>query len=138
MKYQKLLTNFFKERLLTRIIVSLALIGTIFLSLILFYGNTPGLATLVINLQAEKRFFEGEVLANMTMLDALNAAVSVGKIKFNYAIDKSGNVNVVEIDGHANGIGGKNFVFSLNSKKVATKDLNRKKVNNRDRIEILQ
>ena len=99
-------------------------------------GNTPGLATLFINFEAEKRLFEGEVVKDMTILDALSAAVSVGKIKLNYAIDNSGNVNIMEIDGHVNGIGNKYFVFYLNSQKVAIKDLNKEVVHGGDRIEI--
>jgi len=42
----------------------------------------------------------------------------------------------MEIDGHTNGVDNKYFVFYLNSKKVAAKDLNKKPVYNRDRIEI--
>ena len=94
------------------------------------------MATLFINFETEKRFFEGEVVKDMTILDALSMAVSVGKIKLKYAIDISGNVNIMEIDDHTNGTSDKYFVFYLNSKIVATKDLNKELVNNGDRIEI--
>ena len=139
MKYKKLLTGFFKKPLFAQIILLMALAGIISFfkpSFDFSNGNTSGLATLVINLETEKRVFEGEVVKAMTMLDALNAAVSVGNIKLNYAIDKSGDVNIMEIDGHTNGVDNKYFVFYLNSKKVAAKDLNKKPVYNRDRIEI--
>ncbi len=128
-----------KKPLLVQIIFLIALIGIIVffkLSFDFSSNSTPVLATLVINFETEKRFFEGEVVKNMTILDALNAAVSVGKIKFNYAIDKAGNVDIMEIDGHINGSGNKYFTFHLNSKKIATKDLNKKLVNNGDKIEI--
>jgi len=94
------------------------------------------MATLFINFETEKRFFEGETVKDMTILDALNMAVSIGKIKLNYIIDESGNVNVMEIDGHVNGINNKYFVFYLNSEKVATKILNKEKVHRGDNIEI--
>lgn len=139
MKYKKLLTNFFKKPLFAQIILLIALIGIISffkLSFNLLSGNATNLATLIINFETEKRFFEGEVVKDMTVLDALSTAVSVGKIKFNYAIDKSGNVNILEIDGHINKVGNKYFVFYLNSKKIATKDLNKEVIHGRDRIEI--
>ena len=94
------------------------------------------MATLFINFETEKRFFEGEAVKGMTILDALNMAVSVGKIKLNYTIDESGDVDVMEIDGYTNGMGGKYFTFYLNSKKIATKNLNREVVQNKDKVEI--
>ena len=133
------LINFFKKPFFVQIILLIALMGIIYflkLSFDLSDSNTPNLATLVINFETEKRFFEGEVVKEMTMLDALSAAVSVGKIKLNYAIDESGNVNIKEIDGHTNGVNDKYFVFYLNSIKVATKDLNKEEVHGGDRIEI--
>ncbi len=135
MKYK----NFFKKPLFVQIALLLALAGLVYFlkpSLNLSNSNTSGLATLAINFETEKRFFEGEVVKDMTMLDALSAVVSVGKIKLNYVIDKSGNVNIWEIDGYTNGGGNKYFTFYLNSKKIATKDLNRETVRKRDKIEI--
>ncbi len=138
MKYKKLLINFFKKPLFFQIVLLIVLIG-IASSFKLFFnlsnGNT-GLATLAINFETEKRFFEGEVAKDMTILDALNAAVSIGKIKLNYAIDRSGNVSIAEIDGYTNEVGNKYFVFYLNSSKVATKDLNKKIIHNGDKIEV--
>lgn len=139
MKYKQSQTGFFRKPLFAQILLLMALIGVIYFFRLSFSypgDKISGLATLAINFETEKRFFEGEVTKNMTMLDALNAAVSVGKIKFNYAIDKSNNVNVLEIDGHTNGIGDKYFVFYLNSGKVATEDLNKKVIHNEDRLEI--
>ena len=136
---KKLLISFFEPPLLRRIIFLTILIGIVFFSKLSFNfsdNNTPGLATLVINFETEKRFFEGEVVKDMTMLDTLSMVVSVGKIKLNYAIDKSGNVNIVEIDSHANGVSNKYFVFYLNAKKIFPKDLNKIKVKKGDRIEI--
>lgn len=135
MKSKELQTNFFLVKVVL-IIVGIGILSFIKLSFNLANNNTPGLATLFINLETEKRFFEGEVVKDMTILDALSAAVLVGKIKFNYAIDKSGNVNVAEIDGQTNGIANKHFVFYLNSNKIAVKDLNKKEIRGGDEIEI--
>ena len=139
MKYKKLLISCFKKTIFAQILLLIALIGVFYffkLSFDLSKSDTSGLATLVINFETEKRFFEGEVVKDMTILDALNAAVSVGKIKLNYVIDKSGNVSVMEIDGYTNGAGHKYFVFYLNSKKIDTKDLNKEIVHDGDRMEI--
>ena len=137
--YKKLLINFFKKPVFAQIILLIMLVGVIsfFKPLSSFPdNNTSEMATLFINFETEKRFFEGETVKDMTILDALNMAVSIGKIKLNYIIDESGNVNVMEIDGHVNGINNKYFVFYLNSEKVATKILNKEKVHRGDNIEI--
>ena|SRR3989344_656308 len=137
--YKKLLINFFKKPVFAQIILLIMLVGVIsfFKPLSSFSdNNTSEMATLFINFETEKRFFEGETVKDMTILDALNMAVSIGKIKLNYIIDESGNVNVMEIDGHVNGINNKYFVFYLNSEKVATKILNKEKVHRGDNIEI--
>lgn len=139
MKYKKLFNNLFKKNIFYQVlllIVSVGIISFFKLSSRVPDSNTSNMATLVINFETEKRFFEGDVIKDMTILDALNAAISVGKIKLNYVIDESGDVNIMEIDGHTNGINGKYFVFYLNSTKVATKDLNREVVHNGDKIEI--
>ncbi|KKR02624.1 MAG: hypothetical protein UT29_C0001G0104 [Candidatus Yanofskybacteria bacterium GW2011_GWA1_39_13] len=140
MNYKKLLISFFKKPVFAQIILLIALLGVAsFLKLSFnFSGDSaPELATLFINFETEKRFFEGEVTDNMTVLDALNAAVSIGKIKFNYAINESSDVSVLEIDGHTNGAGNKYFVFYLNSRKIPVQDLNKKEVRGGDRIEII-
>ena len=131
--------DLFKKTVFAQILLLMVLIGIIYffrLSLDLSNNNTSSVATLFINLETERRLFEGEVVKEMTILDALNAAVSIGKIRLNYAIDKSGNVNILEIDGHTNGVDNKYFTFYLNSKKIAQEDLNRKTIRGGDKIEI--
>ncbi len=139
MKYKKSLTNFFKKPILAKAMLLATLLVIVYFfkpSFNLSQNDSSGLASLIINFETEKRLFEGEVVKDMTMLDVLSLAVSVGKIKLNYVIDESGNVNVMEIDGHTNGVNNKYFVFYLNSKKVATKILNKEKVHRGDNIEI--
>lgn len=139
MKYKKLFNNLFKKNIFYQVlllIVSVGIISFFKLSSRVPDSNTSNMATLVINFETEKRFFEGEVVKDMTILDALNAAISVGKIKLNYAVDADGDVNIMEIDSHTNGINGKYFVFYLNSTRVAPKDLNREVIHNSDSIEI--
>lgn len=96
-----------------------------------------GLATLAVNFETGKRLFEGEVYTGMTILDALNAAMSVGKIKLNYALDDKNQTQIMEIDGYTNNTGGKSFLFYLNNKEVAPQNLNKVRIEAGDKIEIL-
>lgn len=131
--------DFIKKTIFAQILLLMILFGVVYfmkLSFNLSDTENTGLATLIINTATEKRIFEGEVVKDMTVLDALNVATSVGKIKLNYAIDDYGKVVVLEIDGHTNGFGNKYFVFYLNSKKINTVDLNKKTVHSGDEIEI--
>lgn len=136
---KKLLIGFFKKTFFAQIILLIVAIGIFSLfkpSIDLSNSSASDMATLVINFETKKRFFEGEVIKDMTILDALNAAVSVGKIKLNYVIDRSGNVNVMEIDGYTDGIGYKHFAFYVNFEKIDMEDLNKKFILNGDKIEI--
>ena len=139
MKSKKSPTDFSKTNIFAQIMLLALLMGAIYLfkpSTNLFNNGTPDLATLIINFETLKKSFEGEVIEDMTMLDALNAAVSVGKLKFTYAIDESGNVSVMEIYGYINGVNNKYLAFYLNSQKVAAEDLNKEIIHGGDRIEI--
>ncbi len=135
----KLLTNFFKKPLFIQIAFLVALLGIVSLFKLSFNlpGNdTPGLATLVINFETEKRSFEGEVFQDMTILDALNMALSVGKIELNFSIDESGDVSVTQIDGYTTKTSSEHFIFYLNSHEIAVKDINKKELHDGDTIEI--
>src|SRR3989344_1323060 len=117
MKSKKSPTDFSKTNIFAQIMLLALLMGAIYLfkpSTNLFNNGTPDLATLIINFETLKKSFEGEVIEDMTMLDALNAAVSVGKLKFTYAIDESGNVSIMEIFGYINGVNNKYLAFYLN------------------------
>lgn len=136
---KKLPVDFFKKTIFVQIILLMVLFGVVYftkLSFNLSDTENTGLATLIINTKTERRIFEGEVVKDMTILDALNMATAVGKIELNYAIDDSGKVSVLEINGHTNNDSDKYFVFYLNSKKIDTKDLNKKTIRGGDKIEI--
>lgn len=83
------------------------------------------LATLAINFDNLNRSFEGEVLEDMTVLDALNMAMAAGKIKLVYVLDENNQTWVMEINDHMNKQGGNYFTFYLNNKQIDSKDLNR-------------
>ena len=131
MNYKKSLKPFFKKRHLVEIasIVVLLILASVFKITVdnLKDAGSGGnnLATLAINFDNLKRSFEGEVAADMTVLDALNMALAVGKIKLNYALDEKNRTWVMEINDHLNSVASKHFSFFLNDKRIDSKDLNK-------------
>lgn len=129
MNYRKLLKYIFKKGRATEIVPIIVLLTVAFVFKLsvnqLKQDGMSGLATLAVNLDLENRLFEGEVYDGMTVLDALNIAMSVGKIKLNYVLDDKNQTVVMEIDGHINNIEGKLFSFYLNNKKIDSQDLNK-------------
>ena len=86
-------------------------------------GNS--FATLAVNFDNLKRSFEGEVVEDMTVLDALNMAMAAGKIKLNYSLDDKNQTWIMEINDHLNKAGNRHFAFFINDKQIDSKDLNK-------------
>src|SRR3989344_8452054 len=132
MNYKKSLKPFFKKRHLIEIasVVVLLILASVFKMTVdnLKDAETGGgnnLATLAVNFDNLKRSFEGEVSEDMTVLDALNMAMAIGKIKLNYVLDDKNQTWVMEINDHLNKVGDKHFTFFLNDKQINSKDLNK-------------
>ncbi len=131
MNYKKSLKPFFKKRHLIEIasIVVLLILASVFkitVDNLKDAGNGGNnLATLAVSLDNLNRSFEGEVSEDTTVLDALNMAMAVGKIKLNYVLDEKNQTWVMEINDHLNSVGGKHFAFFLNDKKIDSKNLNK-------------
>ena len=131
MNYKKSLKPFFKKRHLVEIasIIVLLLLASVFkvtVDNLKDAGNDGnGLATLAVNFDNLKRSFEGEVVEDMTILDALNMAMAVGQIKLNYVLDDRNQTWVMEINDHLNRVGDKHFAFFLHDKQIDSKDLNK-------------
>ena len=142
MNYKKSLKPFFKKRYLVEIasIVVLLILATVFkitVDNLKDAGNSgSNLATLAVNFDNLKRSFEGEVAEDMTVLDALNMAMAVGKIKLNYALDEKNQVRVMEINDHLNKVGNKHFAFFLNDKQISSENLNKTKIKPGDSVVI--
>jgi len=142
MNCKKYLESFFKKRHRVEItsIIALLILASIFNMFANQLKQERGqekLATLAVNFETEKRFFEGEVYDGMTILDALNAAVSVGKIKLNYFLNDKNQTQIMELDGYVNGIEDKYFSFYLNDKRIDSQNLNKVYLKAGDKIEIL-
>lgn len=131
MNYKKLRKRFFKKRYLVEIasIIVLLILASVFKVTVdnLKDTGTGGnnFATLAVNFDNLKRSFEGEVVEDMTILDALNMAMSVGKIKFNYVLDDNNQTLVLEINDHLNRVGDKHFTFYLNDRQIDSTELNK-------------
>ncbi|MEX2090988.1 MAG: hypothetical protein WD989_02595 [Candidatus Paceibacterota bacterium] len=142
MSYKKSFKHLFKKRYLIEIvsIVVLLILASAFKvsvdQLKDETENNNGLATLAINFETENRLFEGEVYDGMTVLDALNIAMGVGKIKLNYVLDDENQTWFMEIDGHINGLVNKHFTFYINEKLADSRDMNRTKLKPGDSVVI--
>ena len=139
MNYKKLLKPFFKKRYwieFVSIVVLLVLASVFKITVDNLKDGESGLATLAVNFEDMKRSFEGEVVEDMTVLDALNMAMAAGKIKLNYALDDKNQVMIMEINDHLNKVENKNFAFFLNDKKIDSKNLNKVNLNAGDNIVI--
>lgn len=80
------------------------------------------------------RKFEGTVVNNMTMLEALYSSSAGDEFDLRYSIGKDGSVVLAKI-GDAINFGDKNWHFYLNGKPVKTSDINRTKIKAGDLIE---
>lgn len=98
-------------------------------------NGVVGKATLSIDFADMKKMFEGQVVADMTVLDALNAAMSAGKIHLVYTVDQNNDTDVREINGHSES-NDVQFAFYINSNKINEADINRQIVKNGDEITI--
>lgn len=92
-------------------------------------------ATLLIDFKNMQRMFEGETIENMTMLDALNASVAVGKVELTYVVDSNNNTSVTKINDHTETKDGV-FAFYLNKRVVNMKDINKTYIYPGDKITI--
>ena len=138
----KKLRNIFNSTLATQIIFVAIIAGAIFI-FDRFYGEEPSVfqkvskseAALFIDFDDMKKVFAGEVVDGMTVLDALNASVTAGKIELTYHVDKSNTTRVTEINDHtANSE--KQFTFYINSRKLDPGELNKTKIKRGDKITV--
>lgn len=83
------------------------------------------------------KIFEGSVIQDMTILEAMEAASRGDNFRINYFIDKQGDVNLASIGAIANGSNGKNWHFYLNKKLIETKQIDKIKIGRGDLIEVV-
>ena len=130
MSYKKSRNIFFNTPLLSQIVLVILVVGGLLLSE-KFVGKLPlsdpdfaKEASLLFDFDNMKRKFEGEVAANMTVLDALNAAVAAGKINLTYTVNGRNDTAITKINGHQAGEN-KKFFFYVDGESIDAKDLNK-------------
>lgn len=106
----------------------------------LFYLNPSSIADpnayarLTFNFSGEQRIFEGEVIDNMTLLDALKASTTAGDIRFEYYVDSTNITHIDAINDHDQI---KSFEVYLNSYLVSPEELNQTKIKRGDKISVI-
>lgn len=134
--------NIFNNTLVAQIIF-IAVVAGVILVFERFFDKEPSIvgdlvsneAVLFIELDSMQRTFSGEVIEEMTVLDALNASVIAGQIKLVYYVDGGNNTRVAEINDHSVNDGDE-FVFYVNSKKADPSELNKIRIRPGDKITI--
>lgn len=109
-------------------------------SILFFYVDfskiTPMDARLTVRFDDKNvKTFEGAVIQDMTILEALEAASRGDGFKINYFIDQRGDVNLASIGATSNGLNGKNWHFYLNKESIETKQIGKIKIGRGDLIE---
>jgi hypothetical protein len=102
-----------------------------------FYLPVPGSnkpARLTIKFDGSRvRTFEGPVVENMTILQALLSASYGGNFDVRYSMNEDGSINIISISGLTNGLG--RWDFYLNGKPVGRGEINKVKIKKGDLIE---
>lgn len=84
---------------------------------------------------ARKRIFQGPVIEDMTVLQALQSSQKGGKFEIRYSSNSDGTIDLATINGQTNGNGNKKWHFYLNGKALNGQDLNRTIIKESDLIE---
>ena len=82
------------------------------------------------------RMFEGEVIENMTVLDALVVSSNAGKIELKYSVSADGKVFISGLDGYNRTTNPKKLVFYLNGFKIYDEQINSTIIKPGDNIEV--
>lgn len=140
MKFKNLhtyLSKVFKEPLL---VISI-LMAVFILAAISLISSSPGFpgnnkATLVFALNDSDRFFEGETIEGLTLLNIINLTTAIGNINFKYAIEEDGKIKVLAINGQViDGVSNKLSIL-INSRAIDATSLNKIAIMPGDKIEI--
>lgn len=108
------------------------LVVVLFLGL-LWMTNVRDTAALTIDFGTYERTFEGTVVSGMTVLDALNASVIAGKIRFSFLIDERGYAKVVEFNDHTS-FAQKTPLFFVNGKAISSFEVHKVSIQPEDQI----
>ncbi|MDP2647890.1 MAG: hypothetical protein Q8P35_01450 [Candidatus Yanofskybacteria bacterium] len=114
-----------------QIIAILGVLGFLYL-----VSPTPGEATLVFDLGNQSRTFKGDVVQNMTVLDALNAASIAGNITFQFVVDENNGIRVIALDQYTFSAGADGLIIFKNDERLELSRLNQIIIRPNDRITV--
>lgn len=131
---------FSKERYFS---LGLLLVGVVFVFLLIITFFNPfnpknREATLALSYENDGRgrVFTGEVIKNMTILEALIASSRAGQIELKYALGSDGKLIIAELDGYSREASGKRLVFYLNQKRIDEVLISSTTIKSADYIEV--
>jgi hypothetical protein len=91
-------------------------------------------ARVEIDLGDSRRVFEGEIMDDMSVLDAILASSRAGEIEFSYAL-LNDRTDILRINSHAeDGLNEKAWNFYLNKEKIEKDEIHRIKIKPGDEI----
>lgn len=103
-------------------------------SVFLYFGNlqiskfsikeSNGIASMLMRFDGgKKRAFEGPVIENMSLLQALQASGKGGRFDIRYSFGRDGRTSLERINDERDGANGKFWHFFLNGKEIKKADL---------------
>ena len=91
-------------------------------------------AYLEIDFGDRKKAFEGEIVGEMFVLDAVLASSRAGELEVKYALIHD-QTDILKINGHIeDGLNEKTWSFYLNGEKIKTSEIHRIKIKSGDKI----
>lgn len=91
-------------------------------------------AYLEIDFGDRKKAFEGEIVGEMSVLDAVLASGRAGELEIKYALIHD-QTDILKINGHIeDGLSEKTWSFYLNGEKIKTSEIHRIKIKSGDKI----
>ena len=142
MSYKESRDTSINRTLVTQIVFVAVIVSAIFIfdkyyskEFSVFKNMSKSEAALFIDFDNMQKVFAGEVVDEMTILDALNAAVVAGQIKLTYHVDSDNNTKITEINSHI-ADGKIQFAFYINSRKLDQSELNKTHIKPGDKITI--
>jgi len=95
---------------------------------------SSGMARIEIDFGDARRVFEGDVLPDMSILDALLAAAQAGGFEIRYAI-LDDHTDIIKINDYSeDGLNARNWRFELNGEKIGAAEIHKVKIRSGDKI----
>ena len=116
--FSKNLKKSYSEKNLALFLIGISIVSVLVIS-VAWSLKRSDTSRLEIDINNQKRVFEGGTVSGMTVLDALSASASAGKLLFKYAIDPdTSKLTVFTLDGYTSGLSTKTLAVYLNHQKI--------------------